>query len=1057
MKHYLTFSMIGLAVLFCIGSGRAAPATPPTAGLPEVTVGVVSNGPVLDGALDDPCWAAGGVITNFSVWGAAPKSDPQTFRILTDGKWLYLGGEIQHPKPSWIKPACLDHDGPVHADDAIEWFIDPGTKGEMYYHFIVNAANVRGEQRVTKEGKDRQWNVAWRSAAKVTARGWVVEAALPMSVLAAYGDLNIARMNLCVTRVVPVIDPQAVRVGETRESLTWSPVLSGFHEPERFGVLKGLDAVKVSEVYLPRFAAVKVGRYDIQGKALQYGVNVQVRNDSALDGMAEVVVEDHPLTGKGAAVTAALQQTGQNLTATNMIIPANAMGDRWVLVTLKVNGEEWDNRTFKNIADLRAMQAYLDRNYYTTEEQGQVIAEFGFPDEALQGKTLKVIDETGRLLGTVPAAKTSKAGFELKTLKEGTSKLAVELSGSDGQVICRQEVPCVKRPPKPGFEWKKDQENRVILRDGKPFFLRCISTSFDDFADMEAGMRDMQATGFNAIMFAARLDPTNTAYLDLAAKHDLLVIPWMESYGERRTNYNGNLISLKIMLIGNKNLTRAEKSQVYADEFHYQLPRFLEATRRIKDHPNFLAYFIFDEPMEKNLFDMVTPGRECYQKLIEADGYHPVMVNYSSYIPEGDEYVDWCDVLCTDPYWVPPAAAVLRTTPNWVSKCTVNTLRRAEVTRNPIWIVPMAELWSGCYKRVIAPQEQFCQTYLALIHGAKGLIYFTFPMRYQFVVDALKAVNDQLKTLAPIVLSPSVKQIIAYSPGEFDPSAEKYPDVQAALFRHPEGGFVLLAANSRPYPVETTFKLSNLGKEKVQQVFAKWRANAKDSSFKDRIEPYGVRAYRYDGKGDKTEPVNVALTMKAQPDAITPEPAPIPVSGRAGKKNLVQNPGFELATLPGAPDYFPLGPQNLNGPRAGQPGAWFELDTSQPFEGKCCLRLKCATKTPANITQNMVRFKLSPKCDKPTTFVFSAYMRADRDGVQATLVQIVKRASGFGDAKPVTLTKAWQRYSASGDVAVELGRYNMFGIIVTGPADGFTVWVDALQFEPGAEPTDYEP
>ena len=59
-------------------------------------------------------------------------------------------------------------------------------------------------------------------------------------------------------------------------------------------------------------------------------------------------------------------------------------------------------------------------------------------------------------------------------------------------------------------------------------------------------------------------------------------------------------------------------------------------------------------------------------KIHEIDGYHPKCVVYSSWIPKGEEFTDWCDILGTDPYWVPGGEAEcgVRGTINYVSKIT---------------------------------------------------------------------------------------------------------------------------------------------------------------------------------------------------------------------------------------------------------------------------------------------------------------------------------------------------------------------------------------------------
>ena len=86
--------------------------------------------------------------------------------------------------------------------------------------------------------------------------------------------------------------------------------------------------------------------------------------------------------------------------------------------------------------------------------------------------------------------------------------------------------------------------------------------------------------------------------------------------------------------------------------------------------------------------------------------------------------------LGTDPYWIPGASGY-RGNVNYVSKITYLTKKRADQRRQVTWSVPMAEYWSGIRKRAIMPKEQFAQTYLAVIHGAKAISFFRWPFKVE--------------------------------------------------------------------------------------------------------------------------------------------------------------------------------------------------------------------------------------------------------------------------------------------------------------------------------------
>ncbi len=125
-----------------------------------------------------------------------------------------------------------------------------------------------------------------------------------------------------------------------------------------------------------------------------------------------------------------------------------------------------------------------------------------------------------------------------------------------------------------------------------------------------------------------------------------------------------------------------------------------------------LGYNLFDEPIK---FSSVY-GRPIYNLVRELDPKSSGLRHYSSAFT-GDESVDWTDCLGADIYWTPGNVG-LRGTVNKVAKYTwLLNKRAAERGPGVVSVDYMAEYWSGIRKRAILRKEQFCQTYLAVIHG----------------------------------------------------------------------------------------------------------------------------------------------------------------------------------------------------------------------------------------------------------------------------------------------------------------------------------------------------
>ena len=1006
------------------------------AALPEATIKACETPPKIDGDLNDACWKGAARIDAFLIYrGEGNTVREHTAYVTRDNVWLYLAFDIKLPHPKYVRPQFLKHDDSMHRDDSVEVFIDPGTEGRVYYHYILNVANARAEQRVVKKGKDRGWDVPWRSAAKLTDVGWRAELALPLYVLMDFGEISKARMNLAINRVLPVIDPQGVRVGETREWATWSPVIQSFHEPWRFGRLLGLGAVRPRAPFLAAAYDVKVGSYYLKGKTFYYDVTGAVRGFTQRAGSVTLEMIDQPVAGKPQSVAEQIQVAGGKTVPFKLTVPVTSLVDRTGRFAMKDpgTGEVLQSVILDEMASLSLIKSYLDRSFYTTEKQAVVTCELGVPEDVLRGTVLLVEDAKGTRLGrTAEVAPVTRLPIRIDKLSIGVEPLRVRLCRRNGEPMLSQAVDLVRKTPKPGVEWKVDRINRRLLRDGEPFFAwGLVMYAMVETRD-EAHFKEVADLGFNSVQrWYHHANPDRaTAYHDVAAKYNLYVVDAIERYAR------GNIIHMK----GKPNFTEI---------INENMPRIETAIKNLKDSPRLMAYSGFDEPGA----NQVAAGRMVYAKIHELDGYHPKKVVYSSWIPKGEQFTDWCDILGTDPYWVPGGPGD-RGNVNYVPLITYLTHKRGENGRKVTWIFPFGELWSGIRKRPILPKEQFCQTYLAIIHGAKGIFYFRWPFWHQQPVETFRVLGEQMRVLGPIAVTDEIEQAISYKPNEFLPEKRKFPEVHVALRRNPKGGYVLLAANSRCYPVDVTYRISILGRaDKVGRLFDRATFRVRNGGFSDRLDVLDTRAYTFDAAAVEG-PVRIVVEAAGHPektDKLYGSPA-LPDTGRPGKKNIVRNPGFEEASLPGWPDYYRV---YQGGPRLGEPGKQAEwgLDADNRYEGKVSLCIKGYESKG----RRRVSCVLAPKFEKARRFVLSAYMRADKPGVKVQFFgggYRVKEPS-FGK-KEFTLTTEWRRYSEVGILPAALGRYHSIGVDLVS-ADGSTIWIDALQLEEGDKPTAFEP
>ncbi len=180
-----------------------------------------------------------------------------------------------------------------------------------------------------------------------------------------------------------------------------------------------------------------------------------------------------------------------------------------------------------------------------------------------------------------------------------------------------------------------------------------------------------------------------------------------------------------------------------------------------------------------------------------------------------------------------------------------------------------------------------------------------------------------MRELAPSITAPALPQEIAYTPVAFDPENEKFPDVQVVLLRRPAGGLTLLAANSRPYPVDANYTIAGVNlRQPVSRLFAEASCAVSNNVFADRLECLGTRAYVIAAAPPEADaPIRIGVETRPWPDEADPlyAEAGYPDSGRPARRNIVQNPSFETASLPAWPDYYIWLNARAPPPPAGNP------------------------------------------------------------------------------------------------------------------------------------------
>ena len=183
--------------------------------------------------------------------------------------------------------------------------------------------------------------------------------------------------------------------------------------------------------------------------------------------------------------------------------------------------------------------------------------------------------------------------------------------------------------------------------------------------------------------------------------------------------------------------------------------------------------------------------------------------------------------------------------------------RRKDARESPLWLVPQAfgwyqynskdtnrghkpteeELRTG---RAPTREEERCMTYLGLIQGAKGLIYYCYYdlrvlPQYAEMWGWMKAIAGEVKTLAPVLL-------LTEPAGAWRVSPER-SSIQARLWRH-EGALYLLAANPEGTAAVARFEMPPQAGPEAEVLFENRSLSADRGRFSDSFAPLAAHVYR---------------------------------------------------------------------------------------------------------------------------------------------------------------------------------------------------------------------
>jgi hypothetical protein len=286
----------------------------------------------------------------------------------------------------------------------------------------------------------------------------------------------------------------------------------------------------------------------------------------------------------------------------------------------------------------------------------------------------------------------------------------------------------------------------------------------------------------------------------------------------------------------------------------------------LHDHPAVLGLMGFDEPGP----DWGETLAAFHKAVRERDPTRGVVVNFCTGLQNCPESFE----IATADYY-----PIRGRTP--LIKILETTRADAEMARRlgrPFWFVPLVESFEK--GPPLRPVDQVAQTYLAVVGGATGILWWAGLPRHVDNWTALKRLAGELRSLAP-VLTERVKQ-----PEVLVTTPDLRRTVQARVVRHGQVTFVI-AVNAVPSAINAEFRLPGASSGKVNVWFEDRAVNLSAGRWSDHFAGLERHVYALQTVWPVEVPLQVSLALASPPSG---EPA-VPAVAMTG--NLIADPGFE--------------------------------------------------------------------------------------------------------------------------------------------------------------------
>jgi hypothetical protein len=253
------------------------------------------------------------------------------------------------------------------------------------------------------------------------------------------------------------------------------------------------------------------------------------------------------------------------------------------------------------------------------------------------------------------------------------------------------------------------------------------------------------------------------------------------------------------------------------------------AARPFRDHPAVFGWYVCDEP-DHARWNVPPPEMRLATKLLHE--YDPDHLTWTVVMPWADsniyQYADTVDIISTDVY------PINKNKPCDLLKIARGTdvMRRAVRGKKPVWIVPQSS-------SVAMPEEEYCVTYLAIAHGANGIIYWEYndARKNPEIWESMVKISIELKELTPVLTSITSDKEVTVSDKNIH-----------AIMKEVDDNLYLIAVSAKPEPIfGVRITLPKIGEDNARVLFENRSVPIEDGVIADDFNVYERHVYEIPG------------------------------------------------------------------------------------------------------------------------------------------------------------------------------------------------------------------